>query len=618
MLVYEEFVEFLAQNIPCEQIHIWNNEKLEDIGVDSVTALKLITEIENNYRIKLSLPEYNTVFTPIQLFNILVERERKERNKPEGEYPLFGYAKNIQTIQDLLQYSVKLYGPNKAFTFRNKEIGDCSKTYAEFGNDVLKAETMLCEKFGMGQHIVLFGKNSYQWIVSYFAICNSKNVAVLVDVELPYTDLKRIILQSEGCVILYDGRSEKIRKKTEQFNEELGIPCMDYSVKEQGHGEKLKKQLVKDNQNLMNPEDPVTIIYTSGTTGTNKGVVLSHINFTSDVIAFGRLNLLQGKTVLTLPLDHVFGLTIALMCNIYYGQELYISDGFATVMDEIRYTKPSNLFMVPILTEVLYRAIIEELSKKFSPKIEEFLMKDRKFNKLFQILNRKKLEAIRKSAAEILGDRLTFLLSGGAPFNHQTAKLFELLGIEVLNAYGTSECAPCITCNRVGDCNSSSVGRILSCNTVKIANNQDGGIGEILVKGTNVMLGYYNNQKETEEAFSDGYYKTGDIGKIEDGFLFITGRSKNMILLNNGYNVYPEEIEALIKTLGYVNEVIVYEENQTITAEVYIEDADKRKLIQKDMDSINSNLPNYKSVRNIKLRERCFEKTETGKIKRNL
>ena len=132
------------------------------------------------------------------------------------------------------------------------------------------------------------------------------------------------------------------------------------------------------------------------------------------------------------------------------------------------------------------------------------------------------------------------------------------------------------------------------------------------------MLGYYNNQKETEEAFSDEYYKTGDIGKIENGFLFITGRSKNMILLNNGYNVFPEEIEALIKKLGYVNEVMVYEENQVITAEIYIEDADKRKLIQKDMNRINLDLPNYKNVRNIKLREKCFEKTETGKIKRNL
>ena len=340
-------------------------------------------------------------------------------------------------------------------------------------------------------------------------------------------------------------------------------------------------------EKVIDKNDEAVIIFTSGTTGKSKEVVLSHRNLVLNMLSIGEKIWLRGDSILILPLSHAFGLTSQLLLNIYYGQALYISNGIGEYLNEIQYVNPDNLFIVPIIIEYLYHELYKNLEDK-------------------------------KELSELMGNRIRYIVLGGAAVEKKYIEAFVENGVDVLVGYGTTECSPVISVNTQWNNKIGSVGELLNCNKIKIENPNNNGIGEILVKGSNVMLGYYKDNLETDKSMQDGYYKTGALGKYEKGHLYITGRNKNMILFSNGNNVYPEEIENIIKIENsYISEIIVYAEENKIVAEIYCKQHIEKRIIQNDIEKINKKLPNYKRINNIKIRKKCFDRTHSGKVIRN-
>lgn len=611
LMNYDDFVVFFANITSANLKEIWNNNNFTDLGVDSLTLMNLIVHIESKYTIKLSPGELSEIKTPLKLFNLLVNKKKKQtKNK---DYPLYGYNK-LETVVDLLEYADRTYYNEYAFVYRDDKHNYIKKKFCEFKTDVLEFSTSLFNNLGSANKIVLIGKNSYGWIKAYFSIIQSGNIAVLLDPELCANDILTIINKSNSNIILIDYKDETIRKIEKDISSQYVGLILKYNTNEEVYIENKYKS--KMDISKIDKNDIATIIYTSGTTGFSKGVILSHYNLISDMISFCRLIEYGKSSILCLPLHHTFGLVIILFSSIYYGQSLYISEGINYLFDEISYVQPSNLGLVPMLIEIL----CEEVKKSLYEDNINYLSKDisaiqRLFLKPFKQIFKNR---ISENTNKVFGHNLQFIISGGAPLHYNSSIFLQNLEIEVINGYGTTECSPCISVNRAGANVFGSVGQILPCNEVLIdnSNNINSSEGEILVKGTNVMKGYFNDTINTEKAISKGYYRTGDIGKIENGVLYITGRCKNMILLKNGLNVFPEEIESIIKKIDYVNNVLVYAESDQIVADVFIEDISKRSLINDEVRRINNNLPQYKQIKKILIRENEFLITSTGKIKR--
>ncbi|MEE3394478.1 MAG: AMP-binding protein, partial [Candidatus Onthomonas sp.] len=287
---------------------------------------------------------------------------------------------------------------------------------------------------------------------------------------------------------------------------------------------------------------------------------------------------------------------------------------------EIPVAKPGMLFLVPLFLETFSKTIWRTARKQGQ---EEKLKKGMKLSNALMKVGIDRRQELFKDVLKKFGGNLECIICGGAPLDPRYVKEFRSWGIHVLNGYGITECAPVLSVNRNQYWRDGSVGQLVPGISFRVYDKDEHGIGEIQVKGDNVMMGYYNNPEATEEAFLDGWYRTGDLGYIDkDGFLFITGRAKNLIILNNGENVSPEEIEQNVERIPEVGEVVVFEEDGAITAEIFPDDTDerpeeeKRKIIEEAIKKLNSRQPNFKKIHKIKFRKTPFEKTATRKIKR--
>ena len=373
-----------------------------------------------------------------------------------------------------------------------------------------------------------------------------------------------------------------------------------------------------------------SIVFTSGTTGKGKGVMLSQANIGLDM-TLGMYNFdITRKTLHVLPPHHTFGSTVNYVGHLSQGCEVYISSGLKHVSDEIREQQPTHLILVPAFLEVMNRKIWSTARKSGKEGLLKIMMKFSDCLRKVGIDIRKRLFS---SVLSAFGGKLELVICGGAKLDEDIIKTFDSLGITILNGYGITECSPLISANRNRYRKKGSVGTpILACR-VKIDNPDENGEGEICVKGPNVMLGYYNNPEATAEVFDkDGFFHTGDYGRLdEEGWIYITGRKKNLIILSNGKNVYPEEIEADLQKVEGVNEVVVYagesnvqKDKITIVAEIF-PDADL--LADKGIDNLqayfedqvrmlNAKMPSYKAVKRVKLRDVEFQKNTSRKITR--
>ena len=529
-----------------------------------------------------------------------------------NRYPNYTHIP-VYTTKQLLEFCASKYENNAAFTYQLKKQ-DVYINFSEFKTQVEAFGTYLFNNGFDVKHIAVFGENSYEWILTHFAATCGGNVIVPIDKELDTDSIAELLTDSESKVLVYSDAyadiAEELLAKLPYiaYINMRDIPkCIEQGKQliADGYTEYINKEVKKN--------DLASIVYTSGTTGKSKGVMLTHNNFGSCMYGACCNVELSGTSLLVLPLHHTFGLVASVFAVMFYGYTVYINRSLKKLPDDFKKCQPQHLFAVPLIVETLYKNIWLNAKKQGKDKLLKVLVK------ISNALLKCKIDLRRvlfKSVISALGGNINLIVSGGAPIDAKYVEGFKSFGITVLNGYGITECGPIVAVNRNKFNVVGSVGLPLCCNEVKIADD-----GEILVKGDNVMLGYYHNDEETKKVFSDGWFKTGDIGFIDKyGALHITGRIKNLIILANGENIPAESIEEQIYTIPYVKEVICYGKDNVIVAEVYLDEevADAKERINEDIQKVNQSLPQIRNIGRIVIRDTEFPKTTTKKIKRNL
>ena len=450
--------------------------------------------------------------------------------------------------------------------------------------------------------IALVGSNSYEWIVTYFAVVNYGNVIVPVDRLLNNEDITDIfnrsgvsaVVHSNSFTDVVESQENAVSIKIENFEEYL----------EEG------RKIIAEGK-IKAPEIDIekmcTIIYTSGTTGKPKGVMLSHKSIMSDSVATCEYDYLKGGNLTMLPLHHTFAFTACVVCAHIWGVPVFLNRAIKKLMEDIKIAKPYHILAVPMMVEVIYKKIWDNAEKSGKAGALRALIK---INKALMAIGIDIRHILFKQIRDGFGGNLELIVSGGAPIEDKYVQGLVDLGFIFLNGYGISECSPIVAVNRLKYWRIGSAGPVIPCCEVKIID------GEICVKGDNVMLGYFDDEEATKEAFTeDGWFKTGDLGYIDDGgFLYITGRIKNLIILANGKNVSPEELESKILSVPNVIEVVVYEKDGMIEAQIY---AENRDGIEANIKELNRDLPIYKKIQKVTFRNTEFEKTTTKKILRS-
>ncbi len=557
-------------------------------------------------------------------------------------------VRNVTTLKDMLNQSADLYGQKTAFLL-TKNGTEESISYAQFKADVDAFGTALHHLGLKDKCIGVIGENRYEWCVSYMATVGGTGIAVPIDRELNITEIENILRRCNADAIIYSGKhSEHMQKLSSMGLSVKHFINMDAVEDNEFYlsfrrlldmGEEL---IASGQQNYINAmvEDNslAALLFTSGTTGIAKGVMLSHRNICSNVVSVRSTVLVDTNdtSLSILPMHHTYECTIGFLAFIYSGATISFNEGLKYIAKNLKEVKPTILVVVPLILENLYKKIWAQAAKqKFGRlKLRVALFITTLLNYIFHIDITKK---VFKQIHDNVGGRLRLILTGAAAVDPTVSKGFRRMGIKVLQGYGLTECAPLVTGNRDYQYKDNSVGKPLPGVEVRIDKPDENGIGEIIVKGENVMLGYYNDEVETCKTIKDGWFYTGDLGTVDkSGYLYITGRSKNVIITNNGKNVYPEELEASINKSPCVQESIVSGEVDKITGETqihaqilpdleYIKEKFKDISLSKDelmnlfsdiVKNINKDLPLYRRIRKFTLRESEFIKTTTKKIKR--
>lgn len=566
-------------------------------------------------------------------------------------YPIYKTT-FIDDMRSLVEEAAQNFSDSIAISYKenywDKEVKKV--TFSQWRDDVRHLGTVLIANGFREENIAIVGENSYGWCCSFFAVMAIGSVTVPVDKELPADDIEGIIGTTRCKAVIFgktaEAKIKELLSKGALNTVETLISVADESKIETSdlNGKTLTSvaalqekgaQLYKDGDNSyydykIDVNKLASIVFTSGTTGKGKGVMLSQANIGLDM-TLGMYNFdITRKTLHVLPPHHTFGSTVNYVGHLAQGCEVYISSGIKHVSDEIKEQQPTHLILVPAFLEVMNRKIWATARKSKKEGLLKTMMK------VSDLLRKVGIDVRRKLFGSVLsafGGKLELIICGGAKLDEEIIRTFDSLGITILNGYGITECAPLISANRNKYRKPGSVGTpILACR-VKIDNPDENGEGEICVKGPNVMLGYYNNPEATAEVFDkDGFFRTGDYGKLdEEGWIYITGRKKNLIILSNGKNVYPEEIEADLQKVEGVCEVVVYagesrlqKDKITIVAEIF---PDAELLREKGIDNmqayfeeqvklLNAKMPSYKAVKHVKLRDSEFQKNTSRKITR--
>ncbi len=536
-------------------------------------------------------------------------------------YPLYD-VRRIATLNELIDRRAAESAGNAAFAW-TRSGQRVEKSYGELKQEVMALGKALGEMGANGTKVVIFGENSYYWLLSFFAVTYTANVAVPVDKELPVEDIVWMVKNS-GCTHMIT--SEQYCDIAETVCRETGLRMINMKDIPRLVFER-KEASGSDTEAVRQPdvsEDTLAaIIYTSGTTGMSKGVMLSHGNLALDACSACRNYRLHGDTMLLLPLHHSFGLVAGVLMTLVYGYTVYINTSLKAISRDFPVAKPQNLFLVPLFVEMFYRNIWNTAEKSGKAGMLRNMVKVSNCLLKCGIDLRRKLF---RSVIDGFGGNLDTIVSGGAPLSEKYIKGFRELGINLLCGYGITECSPVVSVNRNQFYKDGSVGPALDECTVRIDAENENGMGEVCVKGPIVMQGYYGMQEATDEAVVDGWFHTGDIGYLDqDGFIYITGRKKNLIILSNGENVSPEELEGMFSGIPLVKEIVVYEDGHRIIAEVYPDKqyAEEKKVmsikeeLEKKVAEINRGLPKFKQISAVRVRDAEFEKTATKKIKRS-
>lgn len=556
-------------------------------------------------------------------------------------YPLYETTV-FENFRVLTENAAKKSPDTIAISYREnpKDKTAIDVTYAQMRDDIRNFGTKAAEMGLREKHVAIVGEATYMWVVAYFGLMAIGAVTVPIDKELPESEIADIIKTAE-CEAVFFGNAacEKILEIENDLCGNIryfamGRDSFDGAVSIKDMISEGAKIYAEGNNTFydyeIDPDKVASIVFTSGTTGKGKGVMLSQTNIVSDMTQ-GMYNFaITPKTMMVLPPHHTFGSTVNLVGHLAQGATVYISSGLKQILNELQEQQPSHLVLVPLFVETFYRRIWSTAEKQGKAGLLRKMIKISNGLRKVGIDLRKTLF---KSVTKNFGGKLEMIICGGAALNQDIIDTFEAIGITILNGYGITECAPLISCNRNKLQKKGSVGIPIIGEKVKIKDPDENGEGEICVKGPNVMLGYYKNEEATKAAFDqEGYFKTGDYGKLdEDGWLYITGRLKNLIIFSNGKNVYPEEIETEISRIEGVSEVVVYAgesksnpSREVIVAEIFPDEevlekrgiTDAKKYFENEIEKINDRSVPYKAVGYVKIRNEEFAKNTSKKIKR--
>ncbi len=545
----------------------------------------------------------------------------------------------IEDLKDMLEKTAEKNSAKTAFKIKDNNGKIINKTYTDFKKDVQSLATKLIELGMQNQKIAVMGKNSYSWSISYLAV-TIIGIVVPIDKEASNENIKEFLNVSNAKAIIADNKylNEISKFQTELKNETMFIDMQNTSKYTNLEdliidGKKLIDEGNTDYENIkINPNEMKILLFTSGTTGNSKAVMLSHKNICSNIVSIASIVKVDNSTrVLSiLPLHHTYECTIGYLLVVYGGGTICYCEGLRYITKNIQEYKPTFILCVPLLLENVYKKVIKTLKTS----LPEKYTKDE--SKIIDNLPFYLKGIVKRKVKKSLGGKIKTFIVGAAAIKPDLVEAFFKLGIKVLQGYGLTECSPLVAGNNDFYYKAESCGMPIPNVEYKIDNPNDEGIGEIIVKGTNVMLGYYENKEATEKVLKNGWFHTGDLGYIDnDEFLYISGRSKNMILTKNGENIYPEEIENILNDDDLIEESLVIgtsngKDDVQVKAKIFPNiDAIKeylgnkfptkeeiRKTLNEAVKKANEKLPNFKHIKSFKIMDEDFERTTTNKVKR--
>lgn len=555
-------------------------------------------------------------------------------------------AKEFKNLREIIQNSIEKYSDNNAFIIKNKQ-GSSKKytniTYKQFGLDIDSLGSSLVKRGLKGKRIAVISPNRYEWMVSYLATINGTGIVVPLDKGLPDKEIESLLQRSYADAVIFDGKYVDVMKEIEK-NKTTNVThfiCMD----EDDYFISLH-ELIKEGRNLLdngyeefikaeiNNEEMSVILFTSGTTSSSKAVMLSHKNIASNIYALHMAEKIYDTDVnlAFLPFHHTFGCT-GLLLFLSCGATNTFCDGIRYIQTNLKEYKVSTFVCVPLLLEAMYKKIMNEVEKQGKTKLIKIVIPISNFLLKFGIDIRRKLF---KDIINQLGGNIRFVVSGASGIDKKVAKVFNDFGILTVQGYGLTETSPVLTAENEKCIRYGSIGFPMANVEIKIDNPNEEGIGEIVAKGPNVMLGYYENEEATNEVIEidengDRWFHTGDLAYMDkDGYIFIAGRKKNVIVLKNGKNIYPEELELLINNLPYVAESMVFgmpkDDDLVVSVKIVynkeykeennLSEEELKDKIWKDIKEINKDLPNYQHIKNLIITDEPMIKTTTAKVKR--
>ncbi len=573
------------------------------------------------------------------------KKGKQKEYKPGDPIPP---ATRYETMQDCFKDVTEKFKDNVLVTEKFDHKGKYEEiTYGMFREDVLSFGTGLLEYLGLrGKRVVIVSETTYDWYVSYMTLLCSGIIAIPMDKELPSNEFENLVKRSRASAIIYSKRKKElvdsIRDKVDTVDYYIEMYA-DNELKGKDVGfnniKSIGKKLYENGNNAVldtkiDKDEFKVLIFTSGTTSAAKGVMVCNRNLTENVYACQCYVYLKPTDRLfsVLPLHHTYESTIGFLYPFSQGASVAVCEGLKYIVPNLKESKPTAMLAVPLLIESLYKKITQNIKKSG---------KETLVNSMIHVTNALKMVGIdikRKVFAEIhenLGGNLRIIVSAAAPIDRKIGKWVEDIGITFLQGYGLTETAPIAALTPEADPRVGSVGKPVVCAEVKIENPNEDGEGEVWIKSSTLMLGYYENEEATNEVIKDGWFNSGDIGyQDKDGFIYITGRSKNVIVTANGKNIYPEEIELILqKDIPYISECMVYgkgeKDDLTVSLKVipnyeYIKENVKDNitedeiynLIWDEVKKVNKGLTSYKAIKYLEIKKDEFEKTTTMKIKR--
>ncbi|MDP4091958.1 MAG: AMP-binding protein [Bacillota bacterium] len=559
------------------------------------------------------------------------------------------YVREVKNLKDLLNQSRELFGDKNAFLVKKPEGEYEGITYKQFYNDINSFGTALLNMGLKNKFVAVIGENRYEWCVTYLSTVNGVGTIVPLDRELPEADIENLLNRCEAEAVVFSGKhSGVMRNISNKVSSVKYFINMDLDQDRDGFlsfkqilnaGSRLMLDGDRAYQDIDIDSDKMNIlIFTSGTTGFAKGVMLSHRNICSNIVSVCSTVKVTDKdsSLSILPLHHTYECTLGFLAMIYNGCTIAFCEGLKHIGKNLKEVSPTFLIAVPLILENMYKKIWEQASKKkgMGAKLKAALVFSNILNKFLRIDIRKRLF---KQIHDNLGGKVRLIITGAAAIDPKVSKGLRHMGILVVQGYGLTECSPLAIGNRDYIYKDSAVGLPLPGVKVKLKDPDVHGIGELVVKGDNVMLGYFKDEEATRKSIKDGWFHTGDLGCMnKSGFYYITGRCKNVIVTKNGKNIYPEELEACINKNPLVQESLVwgcYEEQSGethVNAQIFpnleaIKEKFKISSISKDellkifsdiVKNVNKDMPLYKRIKHFSIRETEFIKTTTKKIKR--